>query len=78
MSGEHKSRPSAFRVLILLAVAAMLIAYRVLWPWAPFWIDAVIILAGIGAFLLSRDASSSSASFASVSADDPSRKQPRV
>ena len=44
---KQNAKPSAFRAFVLVVLALALVAYRLLWPWTPFWVDALVIAAAI-------------------------------
>ncbi len=44
---KQNAKPSTFRVFVLVVLALALVVYRFLWPWTPFWVDALVIAAAI-------------------------------
>ncbi len=42
-------KPKSFPIVLLVIAILALLAYKVLWPWMPYWVD---ILVGVVALVL--------------------------
>jgi hypothetical protein len=74
MSDAHNPRPSTVQVLGIVGAALALVAYKVLLPWTPFWVDALVVVVGIVVFILTKRASVPSQSPDATSTNDSARK----
>jgi len=46
-------KTNGLRVFALLVAVIVIGAYKLLWPWAPFWVDLVVIALGLVLYISS-------------------------